>query len=74
MKTFKLASILVFSLFLVLIVVQNTASVQSRFLWFTAELPVIVLLFLTTAGGFVLGLVVALLVKSGKKMDIKREN
>ena len=36
-------------------------------LWLTAEIPVIVLLFLTAAGSFVSGLLVALLVNSGTK-------
>ena len=67
MKTVKLVLILVLSLALVLVVIQNTASVQGRFLWFTAEMPAILLLFLTAAGGFVLGLFVALFVKSGAK-------
>ena len=65
MKTLKLVLVLTISIALVLIVVQNTASVQARFLWFTVEMSVILLLFLTTAGGFALGLIVALLAMSG---------
>lgn len=61
MKSFKLVTILVISLLLILIVVQNTATVQARFLWMSAEVPAILLHFLTAAGGFALGLLVALL-------------
>jgi len=67
MKTVKVVLVLTISIALVLVVVQNTVPVQARFLWFTAEMPVILLLFLTTAGGFALGLIVALLAMSGVK-------
>ncbi len=61
MKNIKLVLILILSLALVLVVVQNTAPVEARFLWLKAEIPGIVLLFLTALGGFVLGLLAALL-------------
>lgn len=64
MKGIKLVFVSTLSLALVLVVLQNTAPVQARFLWLTAEVPAIVLLFVTAAGGFVAGLLVALLVKS----------
>ena len=67
MKRIKLVFLLTISLALVLVVVQNTARFNARFLWLTADVPVIVLLFLTAAGGFVSGLLSALLVKSGTK-------
>jgi len=67
MKIMKLVFLFTLSLALVLVVVQNTAPVQVRFLWLTAEVPAIVLLFLTAAGGFVSGLLVALIVRSGAK-------
>ena len=67
MKSIKLVFLLIVSFALVLVVVQNNAPIQARFLWFAAEVPVIVLLFLTAAGGFVSGLLAALLVKSGAK-------
>jgi len=35
---------------LALIGIQNTASVQARFLWLTAEVPVFVLLFFAVTG------------------------
>ncbi|MDD3082812.1 MAG: hypothetical protein PHW17_11380 [Desulfobacterales bacterium] len=52
---------LTLSLALALVVVQKTDSVQARFLWFTAEVQAIVLLFLTAAGGFISGPLAALL-------------
>ena len=67
MKKIKLALILALSLSLMLVVVQNTTSVQGRFLWFTAEIPVILLLIFTAVGGFILGLIVAMFVKNGAK-------
>lgn len=69
MKTVKLFFILALSLTLALVVVQNYTPIQARFLWFTAEVPVIVLLFLTAAGGFVLGLLVSIFMKSDAKSE-----
>jgi len=51
MKTVKLIVILAVSLALVLVVAQNRAPVQTSFLWFNAEMPAILLLLLTGAGG-----------------------
>lgn len=67
MKKAKLVLLVTLSLALVLLVAQNTDPVHARFLWFTAEVPAIVLLFLTAVGGFVSGLLVALLVKTGAR-------
>ena len=61
MRKVKLGLIVVVSLALLLVVIQNTISVQARFLWFSGEVPVILLLVLTGVGGFILGLFVALL-------------
>ncbi|MDY0220954.1 MAG: lipopolysaccharide assembly protein LapA domain-containing protein [Desulfobacterium sp.] len=70
MKKAKLALLLTISLALVLLVAQNTAPVHARFLWFTAEIPAIVLLFLTAAGGFVSGLLAALILKRGTQSKL----
>jgi uncharacterized integral membrane protein len=67
MRRIKLVILLTLGLALALLVVQNTAPTQARFLWLTAEVPVILLLFLAAAGGFVSGLLVAVFVKSGAK-------
>jgi uncharacterized integral membrane protein len=64
----KLAVLLLISLGVVLMVIQNTAPVQARFLWLTAEIPVIVLLFVTAVGGFVAGLLAAFLIKRGPQV------
>ncbi len=63
MKTVKTVLILVLSFALVTAVAQNTAVVEARFLWMTTETPVVILLFLTSVGGFVLGLLVSLLIQ-----------
>lgn len=60
-KTVKLIIILVLSLGLLLIIVQNTDPFGAQFLWFKAEIPAVLLLFLTALGGFILGLLVALI-------------
>ncbi len=67
MKRVRLWLLLTISLVLALLVAQNTAPVHARFLWFTAEVPAIVLLVLTAAGGFVTGLFVALHLRSGAR-------
>ena len=67
MKKMKIILIITFSIVIALIILQNTARVQAHFLWFTAEVPIIVLLFFTSVGAFILGLVVALLKKNNIK-------
>ncbi len=69
MRKAKLALIMTLSLALVLVVVQNTTAVQGRFLWFAAEVPVILLLVLTAAGGFILGMLVAIFYQRNKKPE-----
>lgn len=73
MKTMKLVLLVTLSLALVLVVLQNTAPIHARFLWWTADVPAIVLLFLMAAGGFVSGLIVALLVKRASKPSNQQE-
>jgi len=70
MRKAKLALIFTLSVALVLVVVQNTTPVQGRFLWFAAEVPVILVLVLTTAGGFILGLLVAIFYQRDKKPPV----
>lgn len=69
MRKVKLGVILGLSLALVLVVVQNTSPVQGRFLWFSAEVPAILLLVLAGAGGFILGLLVSHFYQRDKKPD-----
>jgi len=67
MKKLKLVLIIIFTIAVALVILQNTARVQAHFLWFTAELSVILLLFSTAVGGFVLGFFTALLKKGPAK-------
>ena len=64
MNKVKWTIVLILILILVIIVVQNTASVQANILWFSTEMSLVVLLFLTAAIGFVSGLVLGLLFKN----------
>jgi len=73
MRRVKLGLIIGLSLALILVVIQNTTSVQARFLWFSGEAPVIFLLVLTGAGGFILGLLVAFLNLHEKRQDPPRD-
>ncbi|MFH5884821.1 LapA family protein [Halalkalibaculum sp. DA3122] len=75
MKKTKVAIFVILTLVLVLLVVQNTASVQAHFLGFTAEMSLVVLLFLTGGIGFVSGLVLGFLLKSRRSRapDQQRE-
>lgn len=65
MRKAKVVSILILGIALMLLIVQNTTPVTGRFLWYSTEVPAILLLFLTAAGGFILGLLVPLILKDG---------
>jgi uncharacterized integral membrane protein len=67
MNKVKLVLLFVFAVALVVLIIQNRAPVHMRFLWFSAEISAVVLLFLTAAGGFILGLLAALLMKGSGK-------
>ncbi len=71
MQRVKFSVLLLIGLGVVLVVIQNTAPVQARFLWMTAEIPAIVLLFLTSVGGFAAGLLAAILARRGKRSGTK---
>lgn len=73
MRKLKLAVVLVLSLVLVLLVVQNTASVQAHFLGFTAEMSLVLLLFLTGVLGFVSGLILGFLLKNKDTRSIGKD-
>lgn len=64
MKNLKLTLAVVLCLVLVLLIIQNTASVQAHFLWFSTEMSLVVLLFLTGVIGLVSGLILGFLIKS----------
>ena len=69
MRSVKLVLLLVLVVALAAVVLQNQASWQVRFLWLTGEVPGIILLFLTAAAGFIMGITVALLMKRGNKQQ-----
>ena len=69
MKTLKLVLMLVVAVALAAVVLQNRALVEVQLLWWTGTISTIVLLLLTVVGGFILGLLTALLVKGGAKSD-----
>lgn len=71
MKTMKLVLLLVLTVSLLVVGLQNTAPMHMRFFWLTGEAPAVLLLVVTAAGGFVLGLLVALIVRSGAKSPLK---
>ncbi len=68
MRTTKLIALLVTAAALTIVVLQNTAPVSVHFLSLSGDVPAAMLLFLTTAGGFVAGLLVAILVRSGVRL------
>ena len=67
MKNLKLIIMLVVAVALAAVVFQNRAPVKTHFLMITLEMPQILLLLLTVAGGFCLGLLTALTMKSKHK-------
>ncbi len=67
MKHAKLIAILILTLALGTLVMQNRQPVKTQFLLTTVEMPLIQLLMLTTGGGFCLGLLVALIDKRKSK-------
>lgn len=65
-NTAKLIGILVLVILLGIVFIQNLEPVGVHFLFITIEMPHILLLLFTAAGGFALGLLTALLNRSGK--------
>jgi uncharacterized integral membrane protein len=66
-KSIKLVLLPVLVVALAAVVFQNQAPWHVRFLWLAGDVPGIILLFLTAAGGFIAGIAAALLVKRGAK-------
>lgn len=64
MRKSKTVILWIVSLLLLVFIVQNTAPVRARFFWFTADVPAIVLLVFAAAGGFISGILVALVIES----------
>jgi len=73
MKTAKMVVLIITGVALVVLVLQNNAPVPARFLWLSAELPVVVLLFLSALGGFVSGMIATLLLQRTPRFESDRE-
>lgn len=67
MKQMKIIGIIVLVLLCLIILLQNTATVETRILFITITMPRAVLLLITTCIGFALGVLVSL-VLCKKKM------
>ena len=64
MKNAKLIAILVLSILLGVVVLQNTGTVETKFLFISVRMPQVLLLLIAAGAGFSLGLLVAI---AGKK-------
>lgn len=68
MRNAKLIAILVIAVLLGIVVLQNTGTVETKFLLISVKMPQVLLLLITAGAGFCLGLLVAV---SGKKSPPK---
>jgi uncharacterized integral membrane protein len=57
----KIGIIIGLSMLLLLLIVQNLVVIPGRFLWFSGDIPAVILLALSATVGFILGLFVALI-------------
>ena len=69
MKQFKLIVVAVLALLGLIVVLQNTASVETKILFVTIIMPRAILLMITLLIGFVLGIFASLLRVSKKQPD-----
>lgn len=65
MKNLKIIAMLILVTALGILIFQNHAPVETRFLHMTLEMPYILLLLLTAGGGFALGMLTAMFIKKG---------
>jgi putative membrane protein len=69
MKNWRAVIIIVISLLVLIVVLQNTQSVETKFLFITVSMPRALLLFLTFLFGFIVGAVSILgFAKKNKKI------
>ena len=59
MSRWKLAAVVIIGILAIIVVVQNTQSVETKLLFLTVTMPRAVLLFVTLATGFVIGVLAA---------------
>ena len=69
MERFKMILIGILALLGVIIILQNTAPVETKLLFLTITMPRAILLMGTTLIGFALGVLVSLYFQSRKKTD-----
>jgi uncharacterized integral membrane protein len=63
MRIVKQVLLVVVGMFLAIVILQNTAPVRVQFLWMSGQMATILLLFLTSVGGFAMGVIATLLFK-----------
>jgi len=63
MRIVKQVSLVVLGILLAVIILQNTAPVRVQFLWMSGQMATVLLLFLTTVGGFAMGVIATMLLK-----------
>lgn len=59
MKTWKIITLVVLAVLALIVVLQNTAAVETHILFFTVIMPRALLLFLTLLVGVILGLLIS---------------
>ncbi|MHC4487981.1 MAG: LapA family protein [Planctomycetota bacterium] len=59
MKKAKVIGIIIISLLVLIVFLQNTQSAETKLLFVTMEMPIVILLMLTVLMGFIGGLVTA---------------
>jgi uncharacterized integral membrane protein len=58
LPTLNMFLIFIIGLGLIIVAAQNTAPIEIRFLWFSAKVPIIILMLIVIAMGFALGFLV----------------
>jgi len=66
-KTWKLITLAILLVLSLIVIIQNTAIVETRILFITFQMPRALLLFITLFIGFILGVLVALWNRRDKK-------
>lgn len=67
MKQAKISAVLILAIVCLIIVLQNTATVETKILFISITMPRAVLLLVTTAIGFALGVLVSLILCKKQK-------
>lgn len=67
MKQAKIIAVLILAILCLIILLQNTATVETKILFITITMPRAVLLLTTTAIGFALGVLVSLILCKKQK-------